>query len=269
MPRSFSNSARSSEPVNLALSPRQLVEQLEQLGGGADAAICFDGDGTLWSGDVGEDMFEFALRERLLRPEALEYLQRFAQDNALPLFREANEQAADLLRAFRQGQLSERDACIVMAVAFAGWNRNDLLAVVSSALSEACVPQRLFEPLQAVFEWVQRTGTRALLISASPDFVVEVAAKHWGFAPEAIAACTPQVHEDLLHGSLDYALPYAADKVQAARIRLGERRWLASFGDSAFDLAMLKEAQIGVAIRPKPSLVKLLSENPSLWLFQE
>jgi phosphoserine phosphatase len=156
-----------------------------------------------------------------------------------------------------------------MAVAFAGWNRNELLTVVGTALREAGVSQRLFEPLRAVFDWARKTGTGTFLISASPDFVVEIAGQHWGFVPEAIAACTPYLHAELLQGSLGYELPYAMDKVRAARARLGARRWLASFGDSGFDLAMLKEAQIGVAVRPKPSLAKLLSENPSLWLFQE
>jgi hypothetical protein len=48
--------------------------------------------------------------------------------------------------------------------------------------------------------------------------------------------------------------------VDAARACIGGRSWLASFGDSAFDLEMLLAARVAVAVAPKPELRAKLGE---------
>jgi phosphoserine phosphatase len=54
-------------------------------------------------------------------------------------------------------------------------------------------------------------------------------------------------------------VPYAEAKVSAGRELFGNARWLASFGDNVFDIDMLRTAELGVAVRPKPKLVTELA----------
>jgi phosphatidylglycerophosphatase C len=59
-------------------------------------------------------------------------------------------------------------------------------------------------------------------------------------------------------------IPYGAGKVMHLRAKLGARPLYAAFGDNAFDVAMLREARVPVAIRPKPRLVERAGEVPAL-----
>ena len=54
-----------------SISPTQLVLELERrLRADRPSALAFDADGTLWSGDVGEDVFRFAVERGRLRDQA-------------------------------------------------------------------------------------------------------------------------------------------------------------------------------------------------------
>ena len=57
----------------------RVLEQMQRALTEGPAAVAFDADGTLWSGDVGEDFFLFCVRERLLKAEASEALHSLAR----------------------------------------------------------------------------------------------------------------------------------------------------------------------------------------------
>ena len=103
-------------------------------------------------------------------------------------------------------------------------------------------------------------------ISASPRATVEVAASSWGFAAHDIAASTPRVVSGVIAAEMASAVPYGADKCVAGRALLGTTHWLAAFGDNVFDMEMLLEAELGVAVRPKPALRARLAEIPGVRL---
>lgn len=252
--------------MNPTLSVDELIARLDELGAGTDAALCFDADGTLWSGDVGEDVFRFACERGLLKDAALPVLQQFAFDSALAVVDDVNQQAQLLFDGYLMGALQERCACELMAVGFAGWQVSELEHAIVTALDASGLSARLFQPLKKVFDWAQRTDTATFVISASPDFVVQVAARHWGFAAAQVQACTPARNGGVLQPQLAWELPYGDDKVRCGRRLLQGRRWLASFGDSGFDGPMLQAAAIGVAVRPKASLRAWMKQRPSLCL---
>ena len=65
--------------------------------------------------------------------------------------------------------------------------------------------------------------------------------------------------------AVERPIPYGSGKVTHLRERLGADRVLyAAFGDNAFDVAMLREARLPVAIRPKARLVERAAEVPAL-----
>jgi phosphoserine phosphatase len=54
---------------------------------------------------------------------------------------------------------------------------------------------------------------------------------------------------------VDRPIPYGTGKVRRLHDRIGTGRpLLAAFGDNAFDVALLAEASVGVAVRPKDAL---------------
>jgi phosphoserine phosphatase len=227
-----------------------------------DAALVFDGDGTLWSGDVAEDVFHHAVQHDLLRGEALGALEKAARDHGIGSHGSASELAGRIFEAYRQGEFPERTVCEVMAWCFAGYTLGELADLSNEVLALARLDERLHRSLTPIFELARERNIRILIVSASPRFVVELAAARWNVPAVDIAASTPEVVRGRVLPALSGPIPYAETKVDHARELLGHSRWLASFGDSAFDLEMLGAAELAVAVAPKPSLLRRLDEVP-------
>ncbi len=232
--------------------------------------LAFDGDGTLWSGDVGEDFFHYAVERRLLRAEALEPLQLMAESFSLPRREEPNAQAALMFEAFEAGQLPELETCEFMAWCFAGWQPAQLTPHVRDALSASQLEERYFEPTVELARWARQRGHKTVVVSASPHMVVTEAVRPLGFAFEDVAAgmpiCDETGPEPRLQPELAYPLPYAGSKLLALRTIAADLPVLAAFGDNVFDLEMLAAAIVPVAVRPKPRLSDRLSELAECFL---
>ena len=222
--------------------------------------MAFDGDGTLWSGDVGEDLFRAALRDNFLVEAALPALLAEAEQHRVPLngARDANSVASLLVAAYLAGTYPEREICALMAWSYAGRSLSDVQALAQAVVEQERLPTRLHEELAPILEWSRQRGLRNVLISASPRVVVQPAAALWGFAASDVVAATPTVVEGRVQARLAAPVPYAEAKVSAGRELFGDARWLASFGDNVFDIDMLTTAELGVAVRPKPKLASEL-----------
>lgn len=243
---------------------RLIQERIEAARGSSGGVIAFDADGTLWSGDVGEDTFLGAVEAGALRQEALAALQRLALAYDLPRRREANAQALVLFDAYKAGQLPEREVCAMMAWAFAGWSVEALRELVDHLVSCAGFEGRRFDRVAQLVDWSRRLGLRTVIVSASPDFAVAAAAADLGFEPSDIAACAVLISDSVLQPELIGPVPYGEHKVQALELLAPGERLLAAFGDNNFDLPLLKAASVGVAVYPKPALRELLPTAPEL-----
>lgn len=250
--------------ASLTLAPERLVEELRALLGDTDpaqAVVAFDGDGTLWSGDVGEDLFHAALRESFLREEALSSLRAEAERHGVALGEagDANAVARVLFEAYLAGAYPERDTCAMMTWCYAGRSLTELAAFAAAVLHAEGLSRRLSPELQPILEWCDRARVRRVLVSASPRVIVEQAGALRGFLPVDIAAATPLTEAGRIRPRLDGFVPYAEAKLSAGRGLFGRARWLAAFGDNVFDIEMLTTAEIGVAVRPKPKLEQQLA----------
>ncbi len=233
---------------------------------GSTCALAFDADGTLWSGDVGDDIFRFAVAHGRLREAARAALELQATTRGFDTFADVNATARHLFEAYVARRYPERVMCELMTWCYAGHTLDEMRALVREALAAANHSDRLHEELRPILEHARAAGVRTVVISASPRATVEVAASVWGFAPKDIAASTPLIAEGVICAEMDGAVPYGATKCSAGRALLGDARWVASFGDNVFDLEMLREAEIGVAVRPKPALEARLHEVPGVFL---
>jgi phosphatidylglycerophosphatase C len=249
----------------LSVSPAQLVLELEsRLRADRPSALAFDADGTLWTGDVGEDVFRFAVNHGRLREAARAELERQARQRGFECFADLNATAQGLFEAYLDGQYAEREICELMTWCYAGHSLPEMVALVTEALAVARHTERLNEELRPILDFARKNQLRTIVISASPRTTVEVAASVWGFAAQDIAASTPRVVSGVIAAEMASPVPYGAAKCVAGRALLGGSHWLGAFGDNVFDIDMLLEAELGVAVRPKPALRARLAEIPGV-----
>jgi phosphatidylglycerophosphatase C len=249
------------------LSPGALIAELERLRPrDGTSVLCFDGDGTLWSGDVGEDLFNLALERDALREPARESLEAEARNYGLSARATLAQTARALFDAYLDGSYPERDVCEMMTWCYAGYSAEELRQLSRDALTERALPERLNRELESIFDWARESGVRSVVVSASPRCVVEEAASLWGVSPKDIVASTPRFEAGRVTPALAHPLPYAEAKCTMGRALFGDAFWLASFGDNIFDIEMLLAARIGVAVRPKVSLRTRLPDLESVVL---
>jgi phosphatidylglycerophosphatase C len=243
----------------------ELITELERLRTGS-AVLTFDADGTLWSGDVGEDGFHRALAEGLLREDALPAMCEIAARFSLSIEGTVHDVALRLWTAYTEGRFPEREMCEVMTWCYAGWSVADFATYGDTVVSEARLESRLHRELEPIIQWARSTALGTMVVSASPRGLVEAGARLWGFAREDVIAATPDARDGRIATRLIGPVPYAKSKCDLASERIADRQWLASFGDNVFDIDMLGAARVGVAVRPKPALRKRLPELPEIVL---
>ena len=242
------------------LGTRELLERLERARAEGPAAIAFDADGTLWSGDIGIDAFVLAIENGTLREEAGEELRRRARTHGVAEARSPSEQAGLIMKAFRAGRFPEREAFELMTSCYAGYTLDELGEHARAAITGCGLAGRLQRELEPIFDWARAAGVRSYVISASPERVVSEAAQLWGFTASDVVGVRPELAEGRILTRLE-RFPYAAGKVEAGRALFGAADWLASFGDSSGDIEMLLAARVGVAVRPG---LRLRERLPSL-----
>lgn len=232
-------------------------------------AIAFDGDGTLWSGDIGEDFFEALLERGSLSEAAHVALTREAAFVQMSADGDAVSLARRIHAAYLVGSFPEERACEIMTWAFASWSVADVEAFAKRVLDEVAIGRRFHGEALGVLDWARRRNVPVYLVSASPRAVVQEAARRIGIDTANVVSATEERDENgYLKASVERPIPYGEGKVTNLRAKLGERPLYAAFGDNAFDIPMLLEARVPVAIRPKPRLAARAAEVPNLILLE-
>ena len=252
------------------LTAEQIILELESLTMGTEGGgLAFDGDGTLWSGDVGEEACEHAIEQGAIQEAARAALELEARAFNLETGGSAGAIAKRLIDAFRSGQYPESRACEMMVWCYAGWTESDVREHVRRTLARPASRVAAYRPLVPIIEWARQCGLRCIVISASPKLVVEEAAHSLGFQADDVVAGQAQVSAGRIEPALASPVPYGESKASAGRDLFGPRPWLATFGDNAFDLEMLRAARLPVAVRPKQRLIKLFGKLSDAVVFRE
>ncbi len=241
-----------------------VIEALERLG--PPGLLAFDADGTLWSGDAGEDVFVHAIQEGFLKEAHIEEaLRDVARDARLSPEGSVGELCMRIFDAYNAGSFDERLVCEVMTWCYAGHSVQDMLNFAKEAL-HGVAPGRVpladrFNPaLVAILEWARGRGCRCVVVSASPKFVLDAGAARLGFAPEDIVGARPVLDGDQIQARMDGEVPYGPDKAAQGALLTNGGPWLASFGDSQFDIDLLRCARLAVGVTPKPTLRESLAQ---------
>jgi phosphoserine phosphatase len=250
------------------VSINELKERLRPLlEGHDDAAVVFDADGTLWSHDVGCMVFDEAVNQGAFKAEALDALLAEARSQRLEApGTSANDIARALQQAWYAGVYEEKSAAEMQVWAYIGFFEAEFRDLTRLALHRGRHMATLHEEVLDLARWVRSRGARACIVSASPQWVVEEASRDLGFDVSDIIAGVPNTNssegETRIQPGLRAPLPYGPGKATAGRALLGNSKWVASLGDSGFDLAMMAEAHVGVGIGNKPALLDGLREMP-------
>jgi phosphoserine phosphatase len=227
--------------------------------------IATDGDGTLWSGDVGDDLFHAFLNHGRLESPAVEALRRTARDHDLSDAGPGVEIARRIYAAYLDGAYPEERMCEVMTWCFAGWTRDEVSAFASGVIERGGLLNRLHEEVHEVIERARAAGIVTILVSASPIAVVHQAGLRVGFDEAHLVAARPRYDGDRMLADVEAPIPYGPGKMTRLRELVGRDRPLyAAFGDNAFDVPLLAGAGVPVAVRPKPRLRDRAAEVPGL-----
>ena len=239
--------------------------------GARDAVIAFDGDGTLWTGDVGEDFFAATLEASRFLPAAVEAMGEVGRASGVELDLSNGRQSAErLFAAYMAHRVPEDTICEVIAWACAGWTETEVYALAGDVVRKGDLASRMRGSLAPILAWARAQGVEAFLVSASPRPVVEVAGALLGFDPAHILATTAPFslpHGDasrVMLAEVERPIPYGPGKATLLGERLGARTLLAAFGDNVFDLPMLRAARVGVAVEPKERLLAELARLDAL-----
>jgi len=226
--------------------------------------VATDGDGTLWSGDVGDDVFHAMLDRGELRAAAVETIANVASQHGVSASGEGKAVLQRVYEAYRSGAFDERSMYELMAIAFGGWTRDEVRTFVCDVLEREGLARRIHAELAHLVAWFKAEGLRVVLVSASPRYVVEEAAAFAGIDRRDVVAVTPHWKDDVMLTDVERPIPYADGKVSGLRRHAGDAPLIAAFGDNAFDFAMLAESAVPIAIRPKQRLLDRAADLPRL-----
>lgn len=247
-----------------------LIAELSPLAEASDKPhVVLDADGTIWSGDVGFDLFGAALRESALRDEARPRLADEAAAIGVSTEGSASAIAERLLAANLEGRYPNGPAFAMMAWSFAGFGADEMRAFAAAVVVRERVARRVFPFVEPLFAWARSAGVRITVCSASPHTVVEAGVAHLGLVEGDVIAVTPAIEQGRLCDRLISGdAPYAEGKVARLDAERPGHTLIAGFGDSAGDAHFLRRASVAVGVRPHAALVELCRDAPNFVLLQ-
>jgi phosphatidylglycerophosphatase C len=252
-------------PAIQKLTTAQLIPRIEAaMRGKQHAIVATDADGTLWSGDVGIDVFEALVSERAIRHEALDALAAEARAFGVDGSTDPNQLASRLNDACLKGVYPEQRAYEMMAWVFAGFTDNEVRGLADKVLTARALGARLHPEMTRLVLWALNSGACLRVVSASPLQVVQQSVARIGIAADCVIAATAACENAKIQPRMAEPIPFGLGKVRALQRATPGATLVAAFGDNSFDVEMMKQSAVAIAVRPKPRLLERASELPDL-----
>lgn len=242
----------------------QIIRRITRAAEKGGGVVATDGDGTLWSGDVGEEQYLTFIDSGEIAPEGHAALVREAVRHGVDPSGDARALGHRIYDAYLAGTYPEEPVCELMAYCFAGKTRAEVKAFAARVIAHANLAARLHPELSYVLDEVRGRDIELFLVSASPIDVVVEAGRVAGIDEHHVVASTPCYVTGVMLPDVERPIPYGPGKAHHLEARVEDRSLLAAFGDNVFDLVMLRDAKIPVAVRPKARLRERASELANL-----
>jgi len=188
----------------------------------APRTAVFDADGTLWRGDVGEDLLRFLAASQVVRSDA--YGRYDAVLEHAPV--EAYGYAVRVMAGVREAEL-EAACATFFTQRYLG---------------------RIFPFVRPLFDVLRRAGVTPWLCSASPRWIVEAGARALGVEPEHVIGVDAEVDAGVLTDRLRLPVTAGPGKVEWLS-RRGVTPGFAA-GNGELDLDMLAAARHRLVVAP-------------------
>lgn len=249
----------SIQPPTRRTNIPELIAELEECSQHELCSLAFDGDGTLWSGDVSDDVFHATCRTNWVLDVPIPKLTQLAREHGISTQGTGGELLGRFFEAEKSGQLQERLLFEVMTWCYAGRSVEELSEFAARALTAAGIESRIRTTIRPLLDWARARGHDCWLVTASPWPIVRAVARRLGFEDHRIIASrTREPTAGVIGTEMLDPVPYDEQKVIQLRAQATHARLLAAFGDSYFDLALLGAAELAVAVSPKSRLASHL-----------
>jgi phosphoserine phosphatase len=199
----------------------------------------FDCDGTLWSGDAGEQFFDWELKQGVL---------------ANDLVRWARARYAD----YKAGKVSEEDMCGEMVTIHKGLKEAEVLRL-SGEFFESNFSHNIFPEMRRLIAKLEKSSCDVWAVSSTNEWIIRQAMTHFGIAKEKILAAAVQIENGVVTDRL-VRVPSGIGKPKAILEVIG-RPPDAAFGNSRWDTKMLEIARYAVAVNPNPDLEQVARQH--------
>lgn len=207
-------------PFNVNCSVRNLpileseavVERLTSRFDEREALIAFDADGTLWSGDVSDDVFLSACHEQWLHEAARPALHELAESLGLDASGSASKLGITLFEAQKVGAIDEVALYAAMTWCYAGYTLGELTDYAATVLLRKNIANRIRPEIYYILNWAVRQSVKCYVVSASPSPIVQWAAARWGFTPDRVIGAQPAIVNGVIIPEILGEVPFGANK---------------------------------------------------------
>ena len=205
----------------------------------------FDCDGTLWSGDAGERFFDWEMRRGMIPDETVRWARARYQE-------------------YLAGKVSEDDMCAEMVTINQGLREADVKTAAAQFFEET-IAHQIFPELQELVRRLLDSGCELWAVSSTNEWVIRAAMKYFDIPESNVLAAAVRVENSVVTNEI-VQLPSGEGKPRAIR-KVVQRDPDAAFGNSRWDVDMLKIARRPFAVNPNPDLEKLAQERgwPVYW----
>jgi phosphoserine phosphatase len=197
----------------------------------------FDCDGTLWSGDAGEEFFTWELKNKLVSEEVIHW---------------ARARHAD----YRNGKVSEAQMCGEMATMHRGM-REEVVQAACDQFFVRSLAAGIFPEMQLLIRRLIDSGCEVWAVSASNHWIIRSAMRAFGIPPNQILASEAVVEDGIVTDRL-VRVPSGPGKAEALNSVLKSRLDCA-FGNAIWDREMLAMARHAFAVNPNMNLKEIAS----------
>jgi HAD superfamily phosphoserine phosphatase-like hydrolase len=199
----------------------------------------FDCDGTLWSGDAGENFFAWEIEKGVVSPEVARAMRdRYAE--------------------YKAGKVTEEDMCGEMVSMHNGLTETAMMAAAREFMSSA-FPGRIFPEMMELVRRLQQQGCEIWAVSSSNEWIIRAGLEQFGIDADRILAAKAQMNGELVGESL-VRVPSGPGKPKALR-EVVNKDIDAAFGNSRWDTEMLMMAKHAFAVNPNPDLEAIARER--------
>jgi HAD superfamily phosphoserine phosphatase-like hydrolase len=199
----------------------------------------FDCDGTLWSGDAGENFFAWEIDKGVVSPEVARAMRdRYAE--------------------YKAGKVTEEDMCGEMVSMHNGLTETVMMTAAREFMSSA-FPGRIFPEMMELVGRLQQQGCEIWAVSSSNEWIIRAGLEQFGIDADRILAAKAEVNGEIVAETL-VRVPSGPGKPKALR-EVVNKEIDAAFGNSRWDTEMLTMAKHAFAVNPNPDLEAIARER--------